>query len=198
MRKIYSLLLVTIMAVSLSACGGNSSGGNTLAILDWMKEGTYHFKYQAEMEVEGEIIATKGWMASNGKAIASQSEYVMDGETMIMRLLEKDDMLYIINDVAKTITKFSSDLGDTSQDVRDFSNMEFVKSGTAHLKGKSYAYDEYIEDGSVVRFYKEGNNLYAIETISPEVTTLMIIDSYSKNAPAGSFDLPSGYSEFSF
>jgi len=200
MKKIYWLLLVMALAVSLAACGskgenpsGEEASSKGISLVNWMKDGTYYFKYTTEMEIEGEKLETKGSMASNGTDFAMTTESSLGGEKQTTRMLKKDGVAYSIMDAQKMIMKMPN-----AAQMTDYSKIVFVKKGKAEIKGKVRDYEEYKAENVTSRFYHENGNIFALESVVDGNTMLMIVDSVSQNPPADMFELPSGYSEMSF
>jgi len=76
----------------------------------------------------------------------------------------------------------------------DFSDLNYLGKGTGTINGRMLPYEEYENYGAIVRFYFDGKDLYAIESIGEggEVM-IMIIEELSNKIPPGMFTIPSGY-----
>ncbi len=173
-----------------------------------MSSGEYYIEYTAYVwGIEG-----SSKTAVDGTNSSSISE-MMGYSTWSLIL---DGYQYDIDMAQKIYTKTEvADIEATLDGMQvDYSDMEFVESSNGEIPGMSevsdfengnYDYDEFqivmnmgAEDSVIpvpIRFYMDGNDLYAIWTQTMGIDSVMIIESISEDVPAEMFELPDDYSE---
>ena len=166
------------------------SSGKTAAFFGIFDSGTYHMKAKTTvsgMEVISETFIKGGMMATVGETAG-----------MSYRTINRDNMMYVIDDRAKTVMvmPFSASLGSMTDEPVRTDGMIVTGSGTAQFNGKNLPYEEYsIEGESRVKsqFFMDGNNPAGIRTITGGQTIDMIILALDQNVPNSAFEIPSGY-----
>lgn len=222
-KKWWILALVFVFAVTFTACGGgaenDASGSNEQqaedtqanadlpedisegasdklanSLVDWMKGGTYYMKYTMEMDAGGQMTTVKGSMACEGETYAMTSEMEIPGMgAMKSRVLVTNNTVYIIDEGSKTYAEMPVDTSQPVEGQTDYREMELIGDGTGTVNGKSLPYEEYQTDDATVKYYFDGDQVYAIESASEGAATLMIIEEASEKVPAGMLELPEGY-----
>ena len=219
MKKFLIIALAIIFALSAAACGGGDSGGGgdsvstsggdsggsaasgtdglgdllSATYADLMKSKKYYMKFTSHMEFDGEVVEGRTEVAYNNDDYAMIGESSFGGMTIKSRMITKGDVMYLIDDDAKTITKTSVSISDDTDDS-DFSDLNYLGKGTGTINGRTLPYEEYENYGAIVRFYFDGKDLYAIESIGEGFDSMvMIIEELSNKIPSGMFDIPSGY-----
>lgn len=104
--------------------------------------------------------------------------------------------MYIIDEASKSIMEMSVETNQTKGMMTDYTGIKKTGSGMGEIGGKTLPYEEYAagETGGVVRYYIDGGQVYGIESEYEGFKTVMIITNVSNSVPAGTFDLPEGYS----
>jgi predicted small lipoprotein YifL len=220
MKRIAIALLVLMLVLSLVACGGKEtpaadpgtspSGEDTppttqapegegeamASLIDWMIGGTFSYDFTMTSEsAEGTITAT-GSMAMDGGKVSITQEMDYDGQTMTSRIILKDDKTYVIDDASKMIIAMSGVNEEAlSGMVTDYSGITKTGEGEGEFDGRTLPYEEYTQDGYVVRYYMDGGQVCGFETEAEGYKTIMVITNPTNNVPAGAFDLPEGYTE---
>ncbi len=193
MKKQITTILAAALAIfvycssnAMAAAGPNLS--KTFA--DKMKSGNYFMKYTVETDMGGQKIVTKMTMGSKGKVIGSES--IMESMNMKMRSLIKDNKMYTIDDAAKTYRVMDMPKQQGGEQA-GYDSLKFVGSGTDKVGGKSLPYEEYQNGGTTIRYFFEGNKLFAIVTKAAGATTTMLITEFSDNPPASLMEIPQDY-----
>jgi outer membrane lipoprotein-sorting protein len=183
----------TTEATSVSQTG--TGGALTGKYMDIFASEVYYMKYS--LEVDGEDMGTEVEMAINKDDMATKTEFEMDGEVFTSRIVTKGNSMYMINDETQTVMVMNMPVDAESN---DYAKYEYIGSGTGTVKGKTLPYEEYELDSATMKYYFDGNDLYAIETKDSDTNTvaLMIIHEFSTNIPADMFDIPADYEIMSF
>jgi hypothetical protein len=220
-----ALVMVLTLALSLAACGstddtsndnagtspqagsdataatGSASqepadGGQAMtSLIQWMIDGTFSYDFTMTAEgPEGKTEST-GSMAMDGKNMAVTTEMTVEGQQVKSRIIVKDDVTYIVDDANKLIMKAPGGMNATAGMITDYSGIAPVGSGTGEIGGKTLPYEEYSQEGAMVRYYMDGGQVYGIESEYEGYRSVMIITNPSKTIPSGAFDLPEGYAQ---
>ena len=209
MPKFKISLLLLILCLVLGACGINNqnlpadrevnilqpavTGDN---LVTWMHDGSYYMEYYFEMAEEGQMYITHGYVAFLDKDnFVHGTEVVLDGKEIKNRILIKDGLICVVDDVAKVFVCQPAEEGYYEMTVNDYSQMEFMASGKGQVQNKTLLYDEYQTNDSTIRYYYENGQVYAMETIVADTMILLIIENASPNLPPGVLDIPAGYTE---
>lgn len=215
-KKSLIILLSLLLVLSLASCKGTNTDEDAAGdaedkekpaavdrtdddLFNWMKGGSYYMEFTSLSTTDGVTTSIEGAMAQKGEDFVSISEMTMEGTEMKGRTIVKDDKMYIVDDIAKTIAEFPVAENDseenTSEDIMDYADMKEVGSGTGEVNGKMLPYKEYKVEGAKVRYYYDGKKVYAIETEMDNAKNLMIIKKSTNKVPSDIFDLPEGYTE---
>jgi hypothetical protein len=175
------------------------TGDAMAALISWMMDGTYAYDYKMTSSgPDGEMTAT-GSMAMDGGKMSMVQQVEQDGQTISSHIILKDDKTYIIDQASKTIIAMQGlneeALGGV---VTDYSGIAKTGQGEGEIDGKTLPYEEYTQEGEIVRYYLQDGQVYGIETTYEGYTTLMIITNPQSSVPAGAFDLPEGYALMEF
>ncbi len=211
-RKILLMLLVLVLAISMSACGGGDDGtsdtagddaadsaGSIESLIDWMKTGTFSYDYKMIMEYDGKTTESEGVMAMDGGDFAITMTGEVAGTAVDTGIIIKDDKMYMVDNANKMIITMSTVSPDLTGGMpTDYADMKKSGSGEGEVDGKTLPYDEYTIEGYSVKYYMDGDKVYAIESEAEGAKSLMIIENASKSIPDGIFDLPEGYQEVSY
>lgn len=219
MKKIITLALVLLLAISFAACGnqgtqdpvqddpnavGNDVGSSETdgsameSLIDWMRDGNFSYDFTMRSEYMGEVTEATGSAAMAGGKFAMTTESTQEGVSTTARIVIMDGYSYIIDDVSRLIMKLANaDPELTGHMPTDYEDMTPIGSGEGEVNGKTLPYEEYSVDNTTVKYYMDGNTVYAIESAAEGTSSLMIITNASNTAPASAFDLPEGYIEVS-
>ena len=168
----------------------------TAPLIGWMAEGRFYYEFtMTSVGPDGET-RISGSVASDGGNTSMRTVASAEGITLSQRVLVKDGAAYMINDENKSYASLP-DTDEPEMIVTDFSNITPVGSGTGEIDGKTLPYEEYAtsEQGETVRYYIDNGEVYGIVSEDGEYKNVMIIKNQSRNAPAGEFELPAGYTE---
>ncbi|MEG1560464.1 MAG: hypothetical protein RRY79_00150 [Clostridia bacterium] len=171
-------------------------------IYEAMKNSTYYMKATAYiMGMEMNIItAVSGENSENITEVADAASH-----TLLI-----DGFVYTLDEGTKTYTKVKIESEkDEEATANDYGTLVFSTKGNsaiAALSGKdnkSYEFEEFtftteVDDSSItatLRYYFDGDKLYAMETIMLDMSTIMVITEFSDTIPAGMMVLPEGYTE---
>jgi len=177
--------------------GGNAAKAQSDApknsLMGWMQSGTYYMRYTVEMDVGGQKLPAKGTIAVQDDKLATTTEMTFIGMNMKTRMIKVDGAMWSIDDENKTMMKIPVDTSQASPETVDYSKIKKVGSGRDTINGRTLPYEEYSVSGEVqvtIKFYMDGDTVYAIETETQGMKSVMIIEEQSKNIPRGSFNLP--------
>jgi uncharacterized lipoprotein YehR (DUF1307 family) len=217
MKKLIFALMLALMMLLMTACGGSGdTGGNgednpgdetgkydqykAGSYVEVMESGTYYMDTTAYlMGIETQMV-----MAVDGK----DASVKVAGIGFPIRVLMLDGKAYYLNDDKKVYMVMPEaevpDPEDTG--VYDYTGIEFGKEGNGPIAGmagvddNAYDYEEFsiTENGTeaVVRYYFKGDDLYAMEmTTGEEIAITFVINDFSGSIPAGLLELPSDYTE---
>ena len=205
MKKLISLLLTLLMVITLAACGGEQVAGASdqnkpdaakqemgdllsKVYADSMKSGQFLLHYQGTVTAEGQTMEMDVTTAVDGETIATIS--VMNG--MTVHTLLQDGVMYLIDDQNKTYSEMEMmaglELGDTAE-------LEYKGKGTATVDGKEMHYEEYAIENGLMRYYFDGDKLYAIsETVGSEEMMMKVLE-FSDKVPEDMVSIPAGYTK---
>ena len=157
------------------------------AYKDLMASGKYYMKYR--MTADGESIDAE--IAYNGDDFATKT--VVGGTEN--RMIIKDKKMYMIDHDTKTVMIMSSaDFEEEEEDI-DYAGLVFVKDGQGDFLGQTLPYEEYSEDGTLVKYFFQGNKLVGMEMNIDGMIQVLEIFELSGNIPAGMFDIPKDYEQ---
>lgn len=209
-NKIFILFLILILAVSMAACGGSKDDSDIAAsddtqsaeamdsLIQWMEGGTFSYDFKMIMEYEGTTTEATGSMAMDNGNYAMSTETEVDGNAVKARTIIIDDKMYVIDDANKLIISMTSVSADMTGGMpTDYADMEKIDSGKGEVDGKTLPYDEYTIEGYKVKYYMDGDNVYAIESEAEGAKSTMIITNAKKSVSKDVFELPEGYQEMS-
>jgi predicted small lipoprotein YifL len=225
MKKLISLALALVLALSLTACSGDgpadipptqdgntqstsdasgsdtetpdtpANGKATDSLIQWMISGTFSYDFTMTSEGPDGKIESKGSIAMDGNNMAVTMEMTVDGQPVRSRVIIKDDATYIVDDVNKLVIKSPDGMDVTAGMMTDYSGISLTGSGTGEINGRTLPYEEYTQEGAMVRCYFDNGQVYGIESEYEGYISVMIITNQSRNVPAGAFDLPKGYTQ---
>ncbi|MGE5626605.1 MAG: hypothetical protein ACM3X7_00645 [Solirubrobacterales bacterium] len=216
MKKFTTVIVALLFTVGIFAgCSGKSTTTSTnnsstessdsksqpisKSYVDLMKTGKYLMHYKATITSNGQSVDIDSTMAIDGGAISATT--VTSG--VKAHMIIKDKTFYMINDDSKTYMKFTSEGNSTlsasfknvEDDKINTAGITYTGSGKDTINGKELKYEEYKTDAGTLRYYLDGNNLYAIVVKSAESQMTMIIVELSDKVDASMFEVPSGYTE---
>ncbi|HWQ89768.1 MAG TPA: hypothetical protein VN374_07335 [Desulfitobacteriaceae bacterium] len=218
-KKIMVILFASVLTVGiLTGCGSksniNSNTSNTSdtsnsaetsqtesnllskSFADMMKSGKYLMHYKMTISQDGNSTEAEITTAVDGNSISSIS--VTNG--VKSHIVIKDKTMYMLNDTNKTYTKITiPDTASTQSGSNkiDTNGLIYTGKGMATLNGKELNYEEYKTDQGTIRYYFDGNKLYAIVVKSSGSEMVMTIIELSNNVTADMFEVPSGYTDTS-
>ena len=178
---------------------GLPEGKAVTALIKWMMDGTFSFDFNMITEIGGEKMMSSGTMAVSGEKLSMETEAVFEGEPTKTRIVMKDGNLYMADYINQFIMEMPV---EAEQDVigvmSDFSGITLIGYGEAEVYGRTLPYEDYKDEtGEAVRFYIDGDLVYAIETGTEDGKNVMIIENASNTVPPGAFDLPEGFMNMS-
>ncbi len=205
-RMISCLLILMLLAVSMTGCGGTQKTEDkkaagteqsekagtdkmgaklSAAYVDMMKNGNYLMKYKANMEVEGQTTTVEATIAVSGEKTAVSSTT----EGYQSKAITMDDKLYMVDDNSKTVIVMKAQPTETSEGINT-EGITYVGSGTED----GLAYEEYSTSDSTIKYYFDGKDLVKIKLISEDaVVTEMEIIEMSNDVPESMFEIPADY-----
>jgi hypothetical protein len=216
MKKVLVLILGSLVAVVLTACGGGqantadntaaqepAAGASTQSFVDSLKSGSYSFDYSATVSLEGNSVSSTGIIAKKGEIGAFKSNTVIAGKTVELRIIINKKTMTTVDDAAKTATeqKFEAPEG-TGPDAfatSDFSKLVSIGTGEEEVNGKLLQYDEYELPATALKFYSENGQIVAIKTSSENPETglerslIMEISNITSTPDSALFEVPSDY-----
>ena len=202
-RFMQGVLIVLLLAVGLSGCGGSNGGKETEkddggqagtrlseAYAKMMNEGRYLMEVVTTADMDGVSVKVEMTMAVDGDDVAITT--VNDGIRSSM--ISKGDKLYVIDEESKTVLVMTQNVGEMSEAAKtsEVSGLNFTKSG----QEGGLQFEEYATEGGRILYYFEGSNLKKIKYVAEDgsVSEMEIIR-MTKDIPSGTFDIPAGYQQ---
>jgi hypothetical protein len=163
--------------------------------VDIMKTGKFLIHYKASITNEGKKIEAEITTAIDGKNMAN----IMKASDLSTHTVFKDNTFYLLDDKNKTYFKMSAGQTQQSSQTENFENttdLKYVGNGTGTVNGKTLPYEEYsTSDGTSLRFFMDGKNLYAITSKTKDEQMEMIILELTGKIPDGMISIPSDYKQ---
>ena len=205
LKKFMAIMLAVLMVFSMAACGGGESSGGqggeeakdpgkvyatkTLAYFDkYVSSGAY----TSEMKSEYEGMVTTSLTAVDGDNMYIESDAAGVKSLMILTAGEQ----YILDPATMTGFKMAAQNELSSQKLfeEEAANYETtVSTGDIEIAGKTYTYEEFDIEGSLVKYCFDGDDMkYMLMTESGIEMTMEIV-SMEKGADASLFKVPEGY-----
>lgn len=213
MKKTLIIICTVLMILSLASCGGKSAGkdaalsssksvetdsgqGKLLSTgyADIMKSGKFLIRYKTSVTDEGKKTDAEITTATEGKNVAT----ILKSKDLSTHTIIKDNVLYLLDDAHKTYSKMNVGQNEQSSkngSLNDTESLKYTGSGTGTVNGKILPYEEYTADDTTLRFFMDGNKLYAITTKTKSSETEMIVLELTGNIPAGMISVPADYKE---
>jgi hypothetical protein len=180
---------------SEAATSGEAAPGDAIeTLVGWMKNGEFSFDFDVKVKDDSSEMTGSGSIAMKGENTSLSIAVEQSGMKVDMRFILKDGKTYMINDAGKTA--MVTEGGETAVDVGvggDYSNVKKVGEGEAEIDGKTLRYEDYDDEGDVIRFYMENDTIYAFQTVDGDTTTTLYIKNASDSVPADAFEIPSDY-----
>jgi hypothetical protein len=171
-----------------TAPSGGILGGRTGAFFNMFDGKNYHMK--AKSTVGGMEVIVETYM--KGDMTASVSETL----GMTTRTIQRDNMVYVINDTLRTVMLYPVTAGNSSEEPVRTAGMIMTGSGTARFDGRNLPYEEYTlstESSIKTQYFLNGNNLAGVRVIASGQTIDMVILALDQNVPNSVFEIPAGY-----
>jgi len=157
------------------------------AFNDLMASGKYYMKYR--MNVDGESIDAE--IAYDDDNFATKT--VTGG--IKSHMIIKDQKMYMIDPDARTVMIMSSADFEEDEEDLDYSGLVFIQDGQGDFLGQTLPYEEYSEDGTLVKYFFKGKELVGMEMNIDGMIQVLEIFELSGNIPAGMFDIPKDYEQ---
>ncbi|MBQ3379349.1 MAG: hypothetical protein IJG50_05715 [Clostridia bacterium] len=166
--------------------------------VEMMTQGKFFIHYTSTDVLDGEATEAEYKMAYDDKKLYMS----MVSEDFSMTTISNESTMYLIDDASKTYYKMSvsEDEMENTDDEELMTENEYVFVGVGENKlgGKNLYYEEYTAgSGSLVRYYFDGDKLYAIEGITDGESSVMYIIEMTDNVDPSLFSVPDDYSEMS-
>ncbi len=126
----------------------------------------------------------------------SEYVYFMEYEGMQVRMILKNDTLYIVSDnekLAMNVSALGIPMNITDNAVPVFTGGMYNAKGTGEVRGETLPYFEYNVDNASVRYYVSGDNIKYITFTQGAEEVVMEILEFSTNIDDSLFDIPADY-----
>ncbi len=173
------------------------AGQAMTSLIKWMMDGTFSYDFTMMSEGPDGRTESTGSMAMDGDRMAISTEMTVEGQAVKTRIIKHGETMYMIDDIQKFIMEISGSAQATEGMMTDYSGIVKTGDGMGEINGRSLPYEEYAEGdtNATVKYFLDGGNVYGIVSEYEGYKTTMIITNPSDKAPAGAFDLPTGYSD---
>ncbi|NLJ31955.1 MAG: hypothetical protein GX424_10205 [Clostridiales bacterium] len=189
-------------ASASSAKSGETSSSNasllSAGFVDIMKSEKYLMRYKTSVSMGDETFSAEVTTATDGKTFAA----IMKSEEINTHTIIKGSTLYMLDDTNKTYSKMSlgsaeNTMGELmgTEKAIDTEGLNFVSKGTGKVNGKTLPYEEYSTGDETLRFFMDGQKLYAITTKTKELELTLVILELSNEVPEDMLSVPSSYKE---
>lgn len=173
------------------------AGQAMASLIKWMLDGTFSYDFTMMSEGPDGRTESTGSMAMDGNKMAISTEMTVERQTVKTRIIKHGETMYMIDDIQKYIMEISGSAQATEGMMTDYSGIVKTGDGVGEINGRSLPYEEYVQGDTdaTVKYFLDGGNVYGIVSEYEGYKTTMIIKNPSDKAPAGAFDLPTGYSD---
>lgn len=162
------------------------------AYSDAMKSGRFYITFTTDIDLDGISVQMDAAAASDGGATAMLTRIpAPDGKIMESRVLIKDGKSYMIDDNAKSYMQM--DAATVEIPIGGYTSMVYAGDGSGEIDGRSLPYEEYAGTDGFIRFYFDGQNLFAISTQPDSGGMIMLVTEFSDKIPADILELPADY-----
>lgn len=160
------------------------SGGGGQFTGDYMMRLIFH------MTVDGSQVSSEVVVAQRNGELAYQMEY----ENALVRLVQADGTFYMVDDnqkMAMNMAVIGLDL--SAMMPSHVATTSPTGSGTGEVMGKTLPYEEYSENGMVIRYYYDGITPAYITGESQNESFIYEIVEFSTTVPDSLYGIPSDY-----
>ncbi|MGN0471200.1 MAG: hypothetical protein ACI4GV_09840 [Acutalibacteraceae bacterium] len=191
MKKIFSVLLTGLMAISIAACSNNNTGTvsqeSKLAEIiktdntkeDYLTDTKMYKNFYSKVNDDEFNIKMNGDMDINGSTMSMELEVQKQGDStyssmkmmgMTMTSIQKDGYTYSLNSMTNTYTKTKSDENTDDDDVTNkltnmtgsLKELNFVENALSKEDGTT-DYEKYSMTGATMTFYFNGDEIKYID-----------------------------------
>lgn len=166
---------------------------------DLLEKDEYTLKQSMTIKVGDYESKTVSTSARKGKEFATLNESDDGEDIFTIRVILKDGQVYQIDDAAKTYW-VSEDTGEAdfeqiSMEVVDkYLEMEYV-TGQADVDGEMYDTEIYVDQGFVMTYYFQGDEMKFFDNQMGETGTRIYIEEATDKADPDLFLIPDDYQE---
>lgn len=186
---------VVSSSVQSSKTGSNQANLLSAGYANIMRSGKFLMRYKATITDEGKKVEAEITTAVDGKNLAT----IVKAKELSNHTVLKDNVFYLLDDNSKTYFKMNAGQNKPSSQTGNFDNttdLKYVGNGTGAVNGKTLPYEEYTTgDGTTLRFFMDGKNLYAITSKTKDEQSEMIILELSGKIPDGIISVPAEYKQ---
>jgi hypothetical protein len=108
-----------------------------------------------------------------------------------------DGKSYLFNEETKTYLVTQEDVGSVLTEITEGFIADAVKIGEGEevINGETLPFEEYDENGTVIKYFIDGDSVYAIQRTNG---TTIIFNEFRDNVSDDEFEIPEGYTEMTF
>ncbi|MBR2743302.1 MAG: hypothetical protein IKD89_06880 [Clostridia bacterium] len=169
--------------------------------VEMMTNGKFYIHYTSSEVLDGETMEGEYKMAYDDKKLYMN----IVSDDFAMTTISDETTMYLMDDSSKTYFKMSvsdeEDMDPAAEDEEILTSEDyvFVGTGEGNIGGRTLYYEEYSTGvDSLIRYYFDGDALYAIEGISDGESSVMYIIEMTDSVDPALFAVPDDYTEMSF
>lgn len=181
-----------------SAAAGMPEGKRLAGLYqDMMKSGKYYMKYEAwTVPIEAADAEPQLAMIISIAFDGDDSDTMIESEGMgSFRNLSLNGVTYMINDADKTYIEMPETDEESAEglDLLTSEDLELVDTGKDVVLGVTMSYEEYESGGETLRYYFDGDELYAFVVHDALGDLVMKVIELSDKIPSEMLKMPAGY-----
>lgn len=169
-----------------------------------LASGKFYIEMKTQYNMEGVGVRANYALAVSGDKTYMKTNMQVSILNLTLEFIMKDSKMYMMNSKGKvymeseTSEDFDDDMltGDQIQDALGSTTSEYQKTSVVTSKGKTYICEEYIDNGTVFKYYFDKNTeeIKRIEYDAGDGTTMaMDVVSLTGNPADSYFEVPAGY-----
>ncbi|MDU1411876.1 MAG: hypothetical protein E6929_03595 [Clostridium sp.] len=209
MKKLISSVLSIMLACTLfTGCKSAETKEETRLAskyTDIIESKKFYMDYDIKMDMPGIAMNANAKMSVDGENIAVSTKLGEDNSNIQMRIVIKDTMAYMINDVTKMMITMENDSNLQGIDKEQYqafqqgtSDLTFVGKGEEEKFGEKLVYEEYKgKNEENLKYYFKDKEIKGITISGGDIVDSIDvkINEIKKEYPKDAFNIPEDYTK---